>query len=158
MARGYSSSFKSTIAQVSAPEAPLLLLEINHPALSSPVRVVNDTQDLTSGGNLFAACAFRVDLPDDLENQLPKARLAVDNVGRDLVYWIETSGGAAGSTARIMQVLRSAPNTIEWEITLDLTGPTMTSMEVSADLVVENLFSAPAVALQFRPETAPGVF
>lgn len=156
--RNYSAHYKGTIAQVNAAEAPLLLLEIDHPALSQPVRVVNDTQDITSNGHLFTACAFRVDLPDDLENQLPKARLAVDNVGRDLVYWIETSAGAPGSTCRIMQVLRTAADTVEWEITLDLSNPSLNAMEVSSDLVVENLFSAPAVTLQFRPETAPGVF
>lgn len=158
MPRTYSNYFKGTIAQVNAAEAPLLLLEINHPALAQPARVVNDNQDVVSTGNVFVASAFRVDLPEDLENQLPRARLAVDNVGEELVYWIETAAGAPGSTCRIMQILRSAPNTIEWEITLDIANPQLTALEVTADLVVENLFSAPAVSLQFRPDTAPGAF
>lgn len=158
MARNYSSQYKSTLAKVSAEEAPLVLLEINHESLSSPVRVVNDMQDLTSNGNLFIACPFRYVLPDDFENQLPKARLAVDNIGRDLMYWIETSAGGNGSTVKMMQVMRSRPDTIEWSISMNLYNVQVTMREVSAELGFENLFAKPAVALQYRPDNTPGIF
>lgn len=158
MSRQYSSQFKSTLAKVSAEEAPLVLLEINHASLTTPVRVVNDMQDLTSNGNLFIACPFRYVLPDDFENQLPKARLAVDNVGRDLMYWIETSAGGNGSTVKMMQVMRSRPDTIEWSITMNLYNVQVTMKEVSAELGFENLFAKPAVLLQYRPDNSPGIF
>ena len=135
-----------------------MLLEINHESLSSPVRVVNDMQDLTSNGNLFIACPFRYVLPDDFENQLPKARLAVDNIGRDLMYWIETSAGGNGSTVKMMQVMRSRPDTIEWSISMNLYNVQVTMREVSAELGFENLFAKPAVALQYRPDNTPGIF
>lgn len=158
MARNYSSQYKSTLAKVSAEEAPLVLLEINHPALSTPVRVINDMQDMTSNGNLFIACPFRYVLPDDFENQLPKARLAVDNVSRDLMYWIETSGGGQGSTVKMMQVMRSRPDTIEWSITMNLYNVQVTMEEISAELGFDNLFAKPATALQYRPDNSPGIF
>lgn len=135
-----------------------MLLEINHASLTTPVRVVNDMQDLTSNGNLFIACPFRYVLPDDFENQLPKARLAVDNVGRDLMYWIETSAGGNGSTVKMMQVMRSRPDTIEWSITMNLYNVQVTMKEVSAELGFENLFAKPAVLLQYRPDNSPGIF
>ena len=158
MSRQYSSQFKSTLAKVSAEEAPLVLLEISHASLTTPVRVVNDMQDLTSNGNLFIACPFRYVLPDDFENQLPKARLAVDNVGRDLMYWIETSAGGNGSTVKMMQVMRSRPDTVEWSITMNLYNVQVTMKEVSAELGFENLFAKPAVLLQYRPDNSPGIF
>lgn len=158
MSRQYSSQYKSTLAKVSAEEAPLVLLEITHASLTTPVRVVNDMQDLTSNGNLFIACPFRYVLPDDFENQLPKARLAVDNVGRDLMYWIETSGGGNGSSVKMMQVMRSRPNTVEWSITMNLYNVQVTMKEVSAELGFENLFAKPAVLLQYRPDNSPGIF
>lgn len=158
MTRPYSSQYKSTLAKVSAEEAPLVLLEINHPALSEPVRVVNDTQDLTSNGHTFIACPFRYVLPDDFENQLPKARLVVDNIGRDLMYWIETSGGGAGSAVKMMQVMRSRPDTIEWSISMNLYNVQATMQEVSAELGFENLFAKPAISLQYRPDNSPGIF
>lgn len=158
MPRAYSSAYKSTLASVSAAEAPLVLLEINHAALSQPVRVVNDTLDLVSNGYTFVAAPFRCALPSDMENQLPKARLAVDNVGRDLMYWIETSGGGQGSTVRFMQVMRSRPNQIEWEITMDLFNVEVTMAEVTAELGFQNVFVLPATHLTYRPDNSPGIF
>ncbi|QWD55187.1 MULTISPECIES: DUF1833 family protein [Polynucleobacter] len=158
MTRAYSSQFKSTLAAVSAPEAPFILLEISHPLLSSPVRVINDTQDLTSNGNLFIGCPFKCILPDDYEGQLPKARLAVDNVGRDLMYWIETSNGGQGSSVRFMQVMRSRPDLVEWEITMNLYNVVVTMQEITAELGFESLFSKPAISMQYRPDNSAGIF
>jgi hypothetical protein len=158
MARAYSAAYKSTLAGVSSAEAPLLLLEINHAALGAPIRVVNDTLDLTSNGNIFVGVPFRCELPDDFESQLPKARLAIDNIGRELMYWIETSQGGAGSTCRFMQVMRSRPDLIEWEITMSLYNIRATFKEVSADLGFENLFNRAACTLTYRPGVAPGIF
>lgn len=158
MARVYTSEFKSTLAQVSAPEAPLVLLTINHPELATPVRVVNDTQDLVSNGDTYIAMPFRCTLPDDFENQLPKARLSVDNIGKELMYWIETSNGGNGSTVTMSQVMRSRPDTVEWSITMNLYNVSCTMQEVSGELGYENLFSRKAIQLQYRTSNSTGLF
>ena len=158
MTRAYSSAFKSTLSAVSAIEAPLVLLEITHPLLTTPVMVINDTQDITSNGHLFIGCPFRCILPDDFEGQLPKARLAVDNVGRDLMYWIETSNGGQGSSVRFMQIMRSRPDLIEWEITMNLYNVNVTMQEITAELGFQNLFAKPAVSIQYRPDNSIGLF
>lgn len=158
MARAYSSQYKSTLAQVSAPEAPFILLEINHENLASPIRVINDTQNLVSNGNTYVGYPFKFILPTDYENQLPKAKIAIDNIGRDLMNWIESSGGAAGATIRFMQIMRSRPNQIEWEITMSLYNVQVNPMEITAELGFENLFAKPAISIQYRPETSIGLF
>ena len=155
MARVYSSEFKSTLAQVSSPETPLVLLTINHPELATPVRVVNDTQDLVSNGDTYIAMPFRCTLPDDFENQLPKARLSVDNIGKELMYWIETSNGGNVSTVTMAQVMRSRPDTVEWSITMNLYNVSCTMQEVSGELGYENLFSRKAIQLQYRTSNSP---
>lgn len=158
MARAYSAAYKSTLAKTSAEEAPCILLVINHPALASPVRVINDSDNLTSNGDLYVAIPFNCELPDDFEGQLPRASLSVDNVGRELMYWIETSAGGEGSTATFRQVMRSRPDVIEWEITMYLYNVSADVQHVSAELGFANFFGRPAVQMSFRPELAPGVF
>lgn len=158
MAKAYSAEYKSTLAAVSAPEAPLILLVINHADLASPIRVVNDTQNITSNGNTYIGYPFRFILPNDYENQLPKAKLAIDNVGRDLMEWIESSGGAAGTTVTFMQIMRSRPNQIEWQITMSLYNVSVNPMEVTGELGFENLFAKPAISIQYRPETCAAIF
>ena len=158
MPRAYSAEYKSTLAATSAPESPLILLEITHDDLPSPVRVINDTQDITSNGNEYIACAFRCNLPDDFENQLPKATLSVDNVGKELMYWIETSAGGYGAKAHFMQVMRSRPNQIEWEMSINLSNVKATANEVTADLSFDNIFTRPAISMRYDPFSAPGIF
>lgn len=158
MSRALSANYKSTLGKVSPEETPKVLLEISHEALETPVRVINDTDDITSGGDLYVACPFKCVMPDDFENQLPKAKLSVDNVGRDLMYWVETSGGGEGATVRFQQIMRSRPDAVEWEIDLNLYNVTANQMEVGADLGYDNLFSRPAILMQFRPDNSPGMY
>lgn len=158
MSKDYSANFKSTLAEVNAPETPLILLEIDHPDLDEPVRVVNDTVDVTSNSNLYIGFPFKCVLPDDFENQLPKARLAIVNVGRDLMYWIETTNGGQGSTCTFKQILRSNPDLVEWQITMNLSNVQVNMNEISAELGFENLFSKPAISRQYRPSNSSGLF
>lgn len=158
MAKDYSANFKSTLAEVNAPETPLILLEISHPDLDQPVRVVNDTVDVTSNSNLYVGFPFKCVLPDDFENQLPKARLAIVNIGRELMYWIETTGGGQGSICTFKQILRSNPDLVEWSITMNLYNVQVNMDEISAELGFENLFSKPAISRQYRPSNSSGLF
>jgi hypothetical protein len=137
---------------------PLVLLEINHSALSEPIRVVNDNQEITSGGNLFVAFPFKISLPDDSDGRLPKATLTIDNVGRELTTWLEASAGGRGATCTIMLVMRDAPDVVEYSITMELTNLAVSWRSVTGQLGFEDLLNRPAVVLQYRQDTAPGLF
>jgi len=158
MPRAYSAEYKSTLARVSASESPKILLQIDHPELATPIRVINDTQSLTSNGYEYIAFPFNIVLPDDFENKLPKAQLMIDNVGRDLMYWLETTDGGAGSTATFSQVMRSRPNQIEWSITMSLFNVSANNQYVSGELGFENLFAKPAISIQYRPDNSIALF
>lgn len=158
MPRNYSEEYKSTLAQVSSNEGTLVLLTIVHPSLSIPVRIVNDMQDLESNGDLYIGCPFKCVLPDDFEGQLPKAALSIDNVGGELIEWIETTDGGNGSVVTFSQVMRSRPNQIEWSITMNLYNVHITQQAVTAELGFENLFAKPAIKMKYRPANSPGIF
>lgn len=147
-----------TAINSTAGEHPLVLLEINHSGLSEPIRVVGDTQDITSGGFLYVAFPFAISLPDDFGGQLPKATLTIDNVGRELTSWLEASGGGRGATCTIRLVMRSAPDLVEYEIVMSLTNLAIDWKKVTGQLGYEDLLNRPAVQMQIRQDTAPGLF
>jgi hypothetical protein len=153
----YSANFKEKTGSLSGTE-PVYLLEITHAQLAQPIRVVNDTQDITSNGNTFIAMAFRVSLPDNFAQQMPRARLSIDNIGRELTQWLEASNGGAGATVRIMQVMRDAPNVIEADFTLDLLNVSQNMMEVSGELGYEDTLNRPGMVATYRPENTPSIF
>ena len=153
-----SEHFARTIRE-SAPERRLLTaLEIRHPAVAVPVRVINDSEERTIEGSRYIALRFDARLADDVEGQAPQAELAIDNVGRDLTQWVEAAGGGAGATVRVMQVLDIADPEVEWELTMDVAGVQLDAERVTARLGFDPLLGRAAVALRHDPQTSPGLF
>lgn len=139
-------------------QEPLYLLEITHAQLAVPVRVARDTQDLVSNGENFQACWFDVQLPDQVDGKLPEAPLRIDNVGRELVQWLEASQGGKGAQVRVMQVMRDAPDVLEADITLDLLHVQQRSAFVIGRLGFEDTLNLPALPATYRPDNCPGIF
>ena len=154
----YSDKAQRNLLATSADEPFLIHLEISHHELVEPVRVVNDVQNVISNGNEFIACPFDITLPDDIGEQVPKAMLSVDNIGRELTQWLEYSRGGAGAKCRIMQIMRSDPDVVEYDITLDMSGISITNLTVSAKLGFQSTLMQPAVAVRYDPNTAPGLW
>ena len=154
----YSASWKKEINRVSGTENPLILCEIHHSALAEPVRVVNDKESVEHNGYTYVGLAFRVTLPSDPESGLPRARLAIDNIGKELMQWIELSEGARGTTITLSQIMRSDPDHVEWSVTMNLTNISVTTHEVSGDLSYDDILNMPGLPFTYRPETAPGIF
>lgn len=157
MTRSYSAPARRNLLATSADEPFLVLLEITHPDLAVPIRVVNDTQNVTVSGNEFVACAFDVTWPDDADGQIPQAQLQIDNIGRDLTVWLEQSNGGRGAQCRLMQVLRSTL-AIEMDITFDLTGMSIDNQKVNSNIGYQNLLAQVGTTVNFTPATAPGLF
>lgn len=156
--REFSAAARENLLATSANESFLVLLEITHADLAVPVRVVNDTQNITLNNIEFIGCPFTVTLPDDVAGQMPQAQLEVDNIGRDLTQWLEYSRGGQGARCRIMQVMRSDPNTIEFDMTLDLTNMKITNETVSGSLGFENMLNRTGTIPTFTPQNAPGLW
>ncbi len=83
--------------------------------------------------------------------------ILVDNVGRDLVQWIERADGGAGATVRVMALL-AGEDAIEWEVTLDVGAIHVGMSAVRIALGYEPLLGRRAVALRHDPQTTPGIF
>lgn len=191
----YSDRASRNLLATSADEPFLILLEITHPELEVPVRVVNDTQNITIVINHqgtakaveFIACPFDIKLPDDVGEQVPSATLTVDNIGRELTQWLEYSRGGAGAKCRVLQVLRSEATKysledfeeyaenyfaedfvrqldvtdwqpFEYDITLDMSGISVTNLVVSAELGFQNTLMQSAVTVRYDTITSPGLF
>jgi len=93
-------------------EVFLVLLEVDHPSLGTPLRFVNDSQDIVSELNTYTAFPFEVKLPDDQEGREPRAEVRIDNVSRELIDEIRSIQDPFTITFRV--VLASSPSTIEW--------------------------------------------
>lgn len=153
----YTNNFREQTGSTTG-IAPVILLEISHAQLGTPIRVVNDTQDIVSDGDTYTAFAFRVALPSDIAGQLPRATLTLDNLGRELTQWIDNSNGGVGAQVRLAQVMRDTPDVIEYEITLDLLNVTQTVAEITGELGYDDTLNLAGLPITYRPDVAPGLF
>lgn len=155
--RTVSTAFRLAAFAQETGEVPLVLLEITHPDLATPIRIVDNREDVVSGGNTFLAFPCEIVFPEDREDALPVCRIVVQNVGREITDGVRALTSAP--TIKVAAVLASSPSTIEigWmEFSL---------AEVSWDaLTVEGTFGPPPVlnepfpSLLYTPADFPGLF
>lgn len=163
MANTFSSEFNTELNQNSGGDLPLILLEINHDDLSTPIRVVNAIQNTTSNGNEYIGIPFNCSLPTQNTGELPRAILSVTNVGKppegnSIVEWLEISGGGAGAIATLSQISRADPDTIEWSIDVYLNNVSADFQTINAELGYEDILNRQGIRYTYRPDRVPGLF
>lgn len=157
MSRNVSTTYKAASFSQETDQVFLGLLEIDQAALPAPIRIVNNTENVTHNGNLYTAFPFEFTLPQDSDENMPAATISVDNVDRQIVEMIRSMTGPA--TVTVTVVLASSPDVIEagpYVMTLRDTG--YDAYQVTGRLDVEDMLNEPYPADSFTPNTFPGLF
>lgn len=154
----FSDNLKINVNKLSANENPIALLEINHPMIPETIRLVHDNCDIVSNGQTYLAMGFEIKRQSDIQGELPKVTLTVQNVGRSLVKWIDISGGGKGAEIVAKIIRRSDPDVIEESITMGVERVTVTTMTVVFHLVVYNNLIRRGIKKVYDKITAPGLF
>lgn len=76
----------------------LSLIEIDHPDMLSPVRLVENIENIVHNGNTYLACDIRVYRPDEGENSKYTARIEIDNSDQVLTEYIRALTGQFTAT------------------------------------------------------------
>jgi hypothetical protein len=135
----------------------LVLLTIDHPNLSEPIRVCDDIADVTSNGHLFVGCPFQIALPGSSPGQIPKATITLDNVDRRIVQGVRSITSPPSVTIQVIN--RTYPDVVEVEFAdMTMYVATYDPMKVSGDATFENYLSAAFPAASFDPANFPGIF
>jgi len=134
----------------------LVLLTITHDDIT-PIRVVNNNENITSDSNLFVAYPFEITLPDSTGDGTPSAQLVIDNVSREIAESIRSISTAPKVT---ISVIRAAdPDTIEITFApFTLRNVKWDMMKVSGDLSMEDIALEPFPIGQFSPAQFQGLF
>lgn len=157
MSRSLSTVAKIAIFSQETAEVFLLLLTIAHPNLSPPIRVVNNQQDITSGGDTYTAFPFEITLPDEKEESIPRMRLAIDNVDKQIVQAMRSL--TSPPTITLTVVLASQPDTVEVSFTgFVLRDVTHNALVVEGSLMLEDVLNEAYSQHSFTPNLYAGLF
>lgn len=157
MSRNISGGSRQALYAAGTGEAFLILLTFSHADLPEPVRVSSDAADTDSRGMTFTAYPFDLSLPDDEDNRSPRARLAIDNVDRQIVRTIRELKTSPTVT---IEIVRAAdPDTVEAVFSdFRFINIMYDSRVVEGDLTVEDFTAEPFPAATFGPNIFPGLF
>lgn len=152
-----SDTFKQSAFDQETDDVWLVLVTISHANISPSIRVVNNTENITSRSNLFTAFPFDITLPDDREDAPPRARLVIDNVSREIAEAVRAI--TSPPTVLIEIVRADAPDTVETSFPyFSMRNVKWDSGKVSADLTLEDFTNEPYPGLTFTPAYFPGLF
>ena len=138
-------------------EVWLMLAEIDHPALRTPARIVNNPTNIISNGNTFISLPFSINLPSD-NDSTPEITMKIDNVDRSINDIIQSIPAGNPPTCKILIVLASQPNTVEVEFDATLKSIDCDVTEVSAIFGPEDILNEPYPGDYFVPSQYPSLF
>ena len=140
------------------------LLEITHgvSGYDNPLRICNNTQNLTFDGNVYTAFPFKFDPPDQkTDGSIANARLTICAVDQQIAgilrqtetpptvraiatFWLDETGSV------------QFEEIASWPLTLrNVSGDSMT---IQGELVYEDRLDNQVPAGEFRPSHFPGLF
>lgn len=158
MPRTLSSTARRALFAQETGEVFLLLLTISHPSLAQPIRVVNNSEDVTSGGWVYQRFPFELALPPETEDAPPTVQLRIANADRQIVQAVRSLSGAA-MTVDLSVVLASSPDTVEaGPYRFTLRDVSYNAAIVEGTLRFEDVLNEPFPADSFTPARFPGMF
>lgn len=138
-------------------EALLTLLTLSHPSLTDPIRVVNDAQDLVSGGYTYQSFPFEIAWPTMNEDGPASVKLRICGVDQTVIRAVRTLSGQALAVS-LSLVRAAAPDLIEMgPIEATLRNAVYEAGFVEGDLRFEDLANEPFPSSLMTPARFPGL-
>ncbi len=157
MSRNVSATARQAMYAPGTSEVFLMLLQVDHEDLAQPIRVVDNTEAVTHGGNVYLPYPFELLLPDDSE-QIKEVRLTIDNTDRMLMTAIRTIDQDK-PTVTFKVILASSPDTVEaGPFECVLSSVTYSLKTITASLIYEDRLQVKVPALEFTAKDFPGLF
>jgi len=157
MARTVSLAALQGALSAETDEIYLVLLEIDHTSLGTPIRFVNNSTNVTSGGNVYTAYPFETNMPEDVDEREPVAEIRVDNVSRDLIDELRSIIDPLDVTLSV--VTEGTPNTIEWgPLAMRSSGASYDANVITIRLAYSAFTREPFPYLKFDNVNFPGMF
>jgi len=144
------------IQAISSPVAWLYLLTIETLG-NPPLYLVNNNESIISNGITYQPFPFKLNLPSDDGEKLPRVSLVISNVSNEI---IEAIRGQAIPPVLTVELISSAyPDIVEKRLDfLTLRGVQYDALTITGDLEVLNTMSVGFPAETYDPVHFPGLF
>jgi len=156
--REVSQTFlQASLAQNTA-EVVLPFVKIEHPSFVDPIRLTFNTESIVRADGEYKPYGFKINLPTQSEDEIPKMQMEVDNTDLEVNDAIRTITGAPTVTFDV--ALASSPDTAEaGPFVMNLQDARADAQTITGTLGYEmDIFSQQVPAQQYLPTNEPGLF
>ena len=155
--RSLTDAFKAQLFQQESSDPFLLLVTMEHDSFSSPIRFVNNSEDVTSRGNVYSAFPIKITLPTDDSDSVPNVTMTMDNVSLELIDELRTITDYI--TVSVEGILASLPDFVEIGYNdLKLKGISVNSQTIAAKLFFDDFLSTSLPSESYDPTNFNGIF
>lgn len=166
MSRVLSAAARQSAYAQQTGEVWAILLTVNHPSFTQPLRVSSDNAVLLPLANVrgtlskgieYPYLPFTITLPQQDESNVARATVVIDNIDRRIVEAARRADSALEVTVEV--VLASSPDITEIMIEgFRIEDVNYDALTVSGDLSVEYFDLEPFSKLRYTPSGFPGMF
>ena len=151
-----SSAYKAAFFAQQTNEVLLAILEISHADITT-IRVVNNTENITSGGDEYIAFPFECRLPNLSAEDIPRATINICNVDRQIVQAVRSISSRPDISLSL--ILASDPDTIEvGPFDFKLADVDYDVLTVGGSLTMDDFFDETYPGDRFTPGQYAGLF
>lgn len=155
MSNPLSAELKSEIFKQESSDPFLTLITLTGPGIE--YRLVNNTKDITSNGQLFTAFPMKIRLPVDDGESAREFQIEFDNVSLLLIRALRSV--TQPIECRIDMILASLPDVIQMSVEDLLIRSIMyDEKKISAKIVLDNFLAVAMPAEKYTPSLYPGLF
>lgn len=135
----------------------LTLITLTHDSLVTPIRLVNNSENIISRGETFQAFPVRIRLPVDDGESIREVKMEFDNVSLQLMDLVRTA--TSNIRVKIEMVLASIPDAVQIDLDeLALGNISYNSQRISASLLMDGLLNTELTSERYTPSVYPGLF
>lgn len=135
----------------------LTLITLEHSSFPSPIRLVNNTEDIVSRGNTFVSFPMKIKLPMDDGESAREVQIVFDNVSLELIDEIRSVTTSIGVTMEL--VLASIPDQVQMSLDeLKIATISYNKTQVVAKLILDSFLTTEVTCERYNPSNYPALF
>lgn len=157
MSNSLSPELLAQIFGQQADDCFLILLTISHPNFVSPIRLVNNTESITSNGFIYQPFPFKIVLPVDDGETAREVQIELDNVSLELID--ELRQVTDPLDVNLQMVLGSIPDDVQLELDeLKIGSIQYDAYKIIGRMYQDNFMSSALTSEKYTPLNFPGLF
>jgi len=135
----------------------LTLVTLSHETFAEDIRLVNNSKDVTSRGNVFSAFPMKIRLPVDDGETARDFSIEFDNASLELIEEIRSVTNKIN--VKLEMILASIPDDVQMAFDdLVIAGVTYSAQRITAKIMLDSFLNVEMTSEKYTPSNFPGVF